>query len=145
MALASAQGHWRGQKSLKGKIFIVHPFNWAALWVSPPKNNFIPQHLQNGYINSYKHIPKLFSYSHTVEILGPPPPHPFQLALPSELGGGESYTHISILPPPHPQRISSSFTLDRRLDRHWQTGRGRGWTGNGRLGEDEGGQALADR
>ena len=54
MALASAQGHWRGQKSLKGKIFIVHPFNWAALWVSPPKNNYIPQHLQNGYINSYK-------------------------------------------------------------------------------------------
>ena len=53
MALASAQGHWRGQKSLKGKIFIVHPFNWAALWVSPPKNNYIPQHLQNGYINSY--------------------------------------------------------------------------------------------
>jgi hypothetical protein len=52
MALASAQGHWRGQKSLKGKIFIVHPFNWAALWVSPPKNNYIPQHLQNGYINS---------------------------------------------------------------------------------------------
>jgi hypothetical protein len=81
-----------------------------------------------------------------IEILGPLPlPHTFQLVLPSELGGGESYTHISILPPPHPQRISSSFTLDRRLDRHWQTGRGRGWTGNGRLGEDEGGQALADR
>jgi hypothetical protein len=37
---------------LEGKIFIVHPFNWAALWVSPPKNNYIPQHLQNGYINS---------------------------------------------------------------------------------------------
>jgi len=102
MALASAQGHWRGQKSLKGKIFIVHPFNWAALWVSPPKNNFIPQHLQNGYINSYKHIPKLFSYSHTVEIFGPPPPHPFQLALPSELGGGESLLIYQSSPPPPP-------------------------------------------
>jgi hypothetical protein len=31
------------------------------------------------------------------------------------------------------------------VDRHWQTDRGRGWTGNDRLGEDEGGQALADR
>jgi hypothetical protein len=27
---------------------------------------------------------------------------------------------------------------------HWQTGRGRGWTGIGRPGEDVGGQALAD-
>jgi hypothetical protein len=23
----------------EGKIFIVHPFNWAALWVSPPNND----------------------------------------------------------------------------------------------------------
>jgi hypothetical protein len=37
---------------LEGKIFIVHPFNWAALWVSPPKNNYIPQHLQNSYYDA---------------------------------------------------------------------------------------------
>ncbi len=46
-------GPKKSQPPLEGKIFIVHPFNWAALWVSPPKNNYIPQHLQNGYINSY--------------------------------------------------------------------------------------------
>jgi hypothetical protein len=103
MALASAQGHWRGQKSLKGKIFIVHPFNWAALWVSPPKNNFIPQHLQNGYINSYKHIPKLFSYSHTVEILGPPPPPPISISAPFRAGRGRViYSYINPPPPPTP-------------------------------------------
>jgi hypothetical protein len=48
------KGPKKSQPPLEGKIFIVHPFNWAALWVSPPKNNYIPQHLQNGYINSYE-------------------------------------------------------------------------------------------
>jgi hypothetical protein len=47
------KGPKKSQPPLEGKIFIVHPFNWAALWVSPPKINYIPQHLQNGYINSY--------------------------------------------------------------------------------------------
>ncbi len=47
------KGPKKSQPPLEGKIFIFHPFNWAALWVSPPKNNYIPQHLQNGYINSY--------------------------------------------------------------------------------------------
>jgi hypothetical protein len=31
------------------------------------------------------------------------------------------------------------------VDRHWQTRRGRGWTGNGRPGEDVGGQLMADQ
>jgi hypothetical protein len=31
------------------------------------------------------------------------------------------------------------------VDRHWQTRRGRGWTGIGRPGEDVGGQVMADR
>jgi len=31
-----------------------------------------------------------------------------------------------------------------RVDRHWQIDRGRGWTGNGRPGEDVGGQVMAD-
>jgi hypothetical protein len=30
------------------------------------------------------------------------------------------------------------------VDRHWQIDRGRGWTGNGRPGEDVGGQVMAD-
>jgi hypothetical protein len=47
------KGPKKSQPPLEGKIFIVHPFNWAALWVSPPENNYIRQHLQNGYINSY--------------------------------------------------------------------------------------------
>ncbi len=38
---------------LKVKIFIAHPFKWAALWVFPHKNNYIPQHLNNRCINSY--------------------------------------------------------------------------------------------
>jgi hypothetical protein len=46
------KGPKKSQPPLEGKIFIVHPFNWAVLWVSPPKINYIPQHLQNGYINS---------------------------------------------------------------------------------------------
>ncbi len=48
---------------LKVKIFIAHPFKWAALWVFPLKNNYIPQHLYNRCINSY-YVPF------------PPPPPP---------------------------------------------------------------------
>jgi hypothetical protein len=51
---------------LEGKIFIVHPFNWAALWVSPPKNNYIPQHLQNVYMNSYKGPVSCFKFDKLV-------------------------------------------------------------------------------
>ncbi len=49
--------HFKGPKKslppLKVKIFIAHPFKWAALWVFPHKNNYIPQHLNNRCINSY--------------------------------------------------------------------------------------------
>jgi hypothetical protein len=31
------------------------------------------------------------------------------------------------------------------VDRHWQTRRGRGWTGNGRPIDDVGGQVMADQ
>jgi hypothetical protein len=31
---------------------IAHPFKWAALWVFPHKNNYIPQQLNNRCINS---------------------------------------------------------------------------------------------
>jgi hypothetical protein len=27
----------RTEPDKKGKFLIVHPFNWAALWVSPPR------------------------------------------------------------------------------------------------------------
>jgi hypothetical protein len=30
----------------------LDPFKWAALWVFPHKNNYIPQHLNNRCINS---------------------------------------------------------------------------------------------
>ncbi len=43
----------------KVKIFIAHPFKWAALWVFPHKNNYIPQHLNNRCINSYN-VPVVF-------------------------------------------------------------------------------------
>ncbi len=46
----------RSPSLVEGLIFIVHPFKSAALWVSPHKNNYIPQHLQNWYINSDKTV-----------------------------------------------------------------------------------------
>jgi hypothetical protein len=36
------KGPKKSQPPLEGKIFIVHPFNWAALWVSPPKKKLYP-------------------------------------------------------------------------------------------------------
>ncbi len=40
---------------------IAHPFKWAKFWVSPHKNNYFPQHLNNKY--------------------NPPPPPQFPLVL----------------------------------------------------------------
>ena len=62
---------------MEGNIFIVHPFNWAKLWVSPPKNNYIKQHLQNGFIGNFMYCltslfgPKKMAF----EITPQPPPY----------------------------------------------------------------------
>jgi hypothetical protein len=71
-------GPKKSKPPLEGKIFIVHPFNWAKLWVSPPKNNYIKQHLQNGFIGNFMYcLTSLFGPKKVAfEITLPPPPPP---------------------------------------------------------------------
>jgi hypothetical protein len=46
-----ARCHFRAQQSLD---FRAHPFKRPSLWISPHPNPYVPPHINNRYINSYK-------------------------------------------------------------------------------------------
>jgi hypothetical protein len=65
------KGPKKSQPPLKVKIFIAHPFKWAALWVFPHKNNYIPQHLIviMRYDTVLRKIPTSDDFANILEIL----------------------------------------------------------------------------